>query len=258
MTKTLKQAKQFVRKGIEKLNTGDKYIIGMALLEGREENKSDPAFGKWRRDNGFGDLSRDDIREYMWLATNGHMDFYSQGYPSIRKAMQAWMELNPPELSKTEIVLNAFEKGEKLKAIEVSNRTGLSKEDAGKILASLAESGRLSKPERGVYCQASGVEKPEKQPSGLNWMKDGHAFGRVFDLVKKYIRAGYVENFPKSSDPHENGTYVQQLIPENQGENWVDAANANGIANGYRIRIVVDKVKVKVDGDSISLTGKKW
>ena len=160
MTKALTKAKQFVRKGIEKLNSDDQYIIGLALLEGKQANPHKTEFGKWRRDNGFGDLNRNEVSDFMWLAE--HLDFYKEGYPSPRKARQAWMELNPPELPKTEIVLDVFDKGEKLKAIEVANRTGLSKEDAGKLLASLANNGRLEKPERGVYCLPSGTAKPKK------------------------------------------------------------------------------------------------
>ena len=85
--------------------------VGEALLVGRRMYKSDKLFGKWVRENGFGDMDRATRADAMWLAENFSSvppRYSNESHPkNIRQRYNEWLKSQEdakasPDLPKAE------------------------------------------------------------------------------------------------------------------------------------------------------------
>lgn len=81
------------------------------MLVGRRMYKSDKLFGKWVKENGFGDMDRNTRTDAMWLAENfstAQPLCSSESHPTnIRQAYREWLKSQEdakasPDLPKAE------------------------------------------------------------------------------------------------------------------------------------------------------------
>ena len=73
---TIRDAKIVWLEKKSKMTATDWKVVGNALTVGRKAVTSDPLFGQWCKDEGFGDMKREYRANAIWLATLEGWSFY--------------------------------------------------------------------------------------------------------------------------------------------------------------------------------------
>ena len=267
--KHLKKAQQLLQK--TKLTPGDWRIIGLALAEGRAANKADKAFGSWRKRNGFGHLSRVQMQQALFLADDAKWTYFKQRGENMQAAMRQW-NVEHDTRPMTDRILEVMETKPKSvwSTTEVAAELGTEPRAISDRFSSLRERGLLvSGNKRGTYRLPTKAEAkaPVEKRSGKD---DTFSFGKLARITNglrqalKFRRAGW-GHIPSSHDPvTAEGTGKGLAVMTCDTETWSEAITkkarkgttllmhgktyeVDGYAEGYLVRVVIDRVMVPVN-----------
>ena len=267
----IEKAKSYVTKGIEEMSPADWRIIGKALLEGKEQTTSKNAFNTWKKDNGFGELTRHQVAEALWLADDKHWAFFKGDAWHVREARKAWLNLHPQEGSKSQRLLSALADAPNKTATnkELEEATGINADTIACSLKSALKIGKVIRAEQGVYrlptnkerakAEAASSTKQTKQATS-SWAKFDTAAALAENAARDLLRAGKTEGFLKSKDVGQLASRGDnRLVRIDGGDAWGDGLQEQvcefndakpgdllGYTIAYQVRTVVDKVKLKV------------
>ena len=268
----IEKAKSYVTKGIEEMSPADWRIIGKALLEGKEQTTGDNAFGAWKKDNGSGELTRDQVAESLWLADDKHWEFFKGDAWHVRDARKAWLNLHPQKGTKPQRLLSALANAPKKTATtkELEDATGIPAGSIADSLQAALQNGTVIRAKWGAYRLATKEERAEAsankdstkaKSSAGSWLKFDLAAGRAENMARRLLLEGETEGFMKSKDVGELKEYRgdSRLVRIDPGDTWGEGLQEQvrefkdakpgdllGYTIAYQVRTVVDKVKIKV------------
>ena len=245
-TDIIREAQALVGKDRKLLTAEEKLIIGRALLIGRAENVNDNDFGKWRKENGFGHLRRNELADYQWLAENAHYDWFTEhaNTNNVREARLAW-EAEQDKLhgqSKRDRIVQKVaeltENGDTISSQEIQAQFA-DISDVPRHLSPLVQQGRLVRPKRNSYRLPTEQEKAEQAAENAKAQQAEEkatgtlpgwsaltrsGFGDVLRKVKKWVRqSGQTAPFSRSADKQARiGTTVEAFFPA-EGETYREA-----------------------------------
>lgn len=268
----VKKAQKILGSKLDRMTPADWRIVGLALMEGRTANKSDPLFSKWKQDNGFGELSKHECSEALWLANDENWDFFSKpqldkGW-NVRSARRLKNELERNENGTyTTRILEFMQPKKVYTSEEIADALSLTSDRVSKRMYDLRKRGAVVSPERMKYRLPTKQERSEDTPD-----KGGDfSFGKLARITNglrqalKFRRAGW-DHIPSSHDPvtadnNWNGLAVMACDTETWSEAITKKARkgttlkmshgktyeVDGYAEGYLVRVVIDRVRVPVN-----------
>lgn len=274
--KHVKKAKQLLKSKSDRMTAADWRIVGLALMEGREAHPSNKAFSNWLKSEGLS-LPKDQIAEALWLADDKHWTFY-QGESGwrVKEARKAWNSLHVQLRSETRQLLMDALLPKEQSTQQIAELCGLDVHRTSRTLADLKKTGKVFSDTRGHYRLPTKAEAkaPVEKRSGNN---DTFSFGHLARITNglrqalTFRRAGW-DHIPSSHDPvtaDGMGRGLAVLTPDN--ETWSAAITkkarkgttltmshgktheVEGYAEGYLVRVVIDRVRVPVNTRGESL-----
>ena len=266
--KYLKKAQQLLQK--TKLTPGDWRIIGLALAEGRAANKADKAFGSWRKSNGFEHLTGKQMQQALFLADDVKWAYFKQRGENMQAAMRQWNAEHDTR-PMTDRILEVMRTKPKSvwSTTEVAAELGTEPRAISDRFSTLRERGLLVSDTRGHYRLPTKAEA--KAPVEKRSRKDDtFSFGKLARITNglrqalKFRRAGW-EHIPSSRDPVTADLVSKGLaVMTCDTETWSEAITkkarkgttllmhgktyeVDGYAEGYLVRVVIDRVMVPVN-----------
>ena len=260
----VKKAQKILGSKLDRMTPADWRIVGLALIEGKSANDND--FNAWKLENGFGELTRDECSEALWLANDDNWDFFSKpqldkGW-NVRSARRLKNELERNENGAYTTRILAFMQPKKVyTSEEIADAIDLTSDRVSKRMYDLKKDGRVISAGKAQYqLTPASMQKPIEKDTAMTGAGMLRLFSRfkqaAHDLHKLFMETEEKTPYLKSMAPSAkwvSGKPYMQLRPmaptwEEGVENTKDVPDGCvGWAKGIRYRMTVEPVWVPVN-----------